>query len=226
MTAGILRATCRPAKPNQTRSHLPLILSALFPCLRQCVWSVESGTRVEERGQGADSVMVLHHPNGTSTTHAHCKRKPPAQPAPGGGAPTDPCKLGWAHAAPMEACVARVVLCAVSRSVSFSPIRARAPTPLATRAGLLPAHDGRRGIHGRVHRSRYAACQGGQYAVLLDRHVARARGPAHASSAPHTCLAAAMPTPRDLRGPARPTHRLSSFLPPRACQHDACDTSR
>lgn len=80
--------------------------SGFHPC--DCVHTVPSGTRAEEHldPHTRARTLRLHHPNGTIRTLPQCPHKrPPPSARPVSAAPnvTDPCKLGWAHAAPLEA---------------------------------------------------------------------------------------------------------------------------
>ena len=84
------------------------------PC--ECVHEVPSGTRAEEyKHASGKSTLRLHFPNATMNEIDECTRSPP-RPSTGsmdsprrrqmdsmGFSVADPCALGYAHAAPMEA---------------------------------------------------------------------------------------------------------------------------
>ena len=83
-------------KPKMCRTP-----SGFHPC--ECVHSVASGTRVEDR----PDVLRLHHPDGTTKDLAPCPHSPPPRRPPPPRSPprnqSKPCSLGWPHAAPLEA---------------------------------------------------------------------------------------------------------------------------
>ena len=111
------------------------------PCA--CIHEVESGTRAEEVGHAdGSSSLRLHAPDGRVRTLPHCAEKPPAPPAAQAAPPTDPCELGWAHAAPMEAFFQH------SKQIATFSATYSVPTPPATTSknilywwiGLQPPH--------------------------------------------------------------------------------------
>lgn len=74
------------------------------PC--DCIHTVDSGTQVDELVDPAshERKARFHFPNGSVVDIAHCPHKRPPLPHHSDhGSVSNPCKLGWAHAAPMEA---------------------------------------------------------------------------------------------------------------------------
>lgn len=91
------------------------------PC--DCLHEVDSHSRIDEvKNDDGTRHAIVHYPNGTSQVLPQCPHKPPPGPRSkalarsqlhkaghelkhenGTGVLTDPCQLGWAHAAPMEA---------------------------------------------------------------------------------------------------------------------------
>lgn len=70
------------------------------PC--ECLWEVPSGTRAETHtdADSGKTTLRLHYPNLTIEEKQPCSRSPPLKAV---RPHSDPCALGFAHAAPMEA---------------------------------------------------------------------------------------------------------------------------
>ena len=140
MAAALLLLSPIAAAPLNNSKKLCPSPGGWHPC--SCIHEVESGTRAEEVAHAdGGSSLRLHAPDGSVRTLPHCTEKPPKPPtrtAP----PSDPCELGWAHAAPMEAFYQH------SKDIASFTATYTVPTPPATTAsnilywwiGLQPPH--------------------------------------------------------------------------------------
>lgn len=108
MLTFIIAAPLR-AFSSQSDARLCPTPGGWHPC--DCTHEVESGTRIDEvRNSDGTHSALIHHPNGTVRRLAQCPHsRLPRSVADGLRRRSDdkvadnPCKLGWAHAAPMEA---------------------------------------------------------------------------------------------------------------------------